>query len=90
MNGSSEAYSVALPLDQPLGEALQRPHEQVLVRAEVVVDEPVVDPGDLGEPSRRDPGVADLDEQLLGGVEQRLLRRGAGRRLGRERSHVSS
>ena len=34
---------LALPGDQALREALERPHEQVLVRAEVVVDEAVVD-----------------------------------------------
>ena len=40
---------LALALDQPLGEPLERPHEQVLDRAEVVVDEAVVDAGLLGE-----------------------------------------
>ena len=69
---------LALARDQPLGEALERPHQQVLDRAEVVVDEAVVDARLLGEPARRDARVADVDEQPLGGVEQRLL----GRRRG--------
>ena len=62
---------IQLPLagDQPLGEPLERAHEQVLVRAEVVVDEPVVDTRFVGQPSRGDAGVADVDEQPLGGVE---------------------
>jgi hypothetical protein len=66
---------VELPLtrDEPLGEALERPEQQVLVRAEVVVDEAVIDPGLLGEAPRRDAGVADLDKQPLGSVEQRVL-----------------
>ena len=72
----------ALPLDHPPGEALQRAHEQVLVRREVVVDEPVVHAGLLGEAARRDAGVPDVDEQLLGGVKQGLLGRGAGARDG--------
>ena len=62
-----------LPLDQPLGEALEHAHEQLLHRAEVVVDEAVVRPGLLGHPPRRDPGCADVDEQPLGRVEERLL-----------------
>ena len=62
-----------LPLDQPLGEALEHAHEQLLHRAEVVVDEAVVRAGLLGDAPRRDPGRAHLDEQPLGGVEQRLL-----------------
>ena len=79
---------LALARDQPLGEPLERAHEQVLVRAEVVVDEAVVDAGLLGEPARRDAGVADVDEQPLGRVEERLLGRGAGRRLVRRLRHV--
>ena len=62
-----------LSLDQLLGEALEHAHEQLLHRSEVVVDEAVVHPGLLGDPPRRDPGCADLDEQPLGGVEERLL-----------------
>ena len=69
---------LALPRDQAFGEALERPDEQVLVRAEVVVDEPVVDAGLLREPSRRDARVADVDQQALGRVEQGLFGRRAG------------
>ena len=51
----------------------------------------MVDARLLGEAPRRDPRVADLDEQPLGGVQQRLLGGGAGRRLagrhGHERRH---
>jgi hypothetical protein len=68
----------ALPRDQSFGEALEHPHEQVLHRAEVVVDEPVVGARLLGEPARRDPGVADVDQQALGGVEERLFGPGPG------------
>ena len=64
---------LALALDQPLGEALEHAHEQLLHRAEVVVDEAVVRAGLLGHAPRRDPGRAHLDEQPLGGVEERLL-----------------
>ena len=67
-----------LPLDQPLGEALEHAHEQLLHRPEVVVDEAVVRPGLLGNSPRRDACRADLDEQPLGGVEQRLLGLGSG------------
>src|SRR5438094_174936 len=35
----------------------------------------------LGEPPRRNSRVANVDEQPLGGVEQRLFRRRAGTRL---------
>ena len=80
---------VQLPLagDQPLGESLEGADEQVLVRAEVVVDKAVVDSRFLGQPPRGDAGVADLDEQPLGGVEESLLRRRAGRRLRRSCFH---
>jgi hypothetical protein len=37
------------------------------------VDETMVGPRLLGHPPRRDAGGADLDEQALGRVEQRLL-----------------
>jgi len=72
---------IALPGDQALGEALEGADEQVLVGAEVVVDETVVDARLLGEAPRRNSRVADVDEQPLGGVEQRLFRRRAGTRL---------
>ena len=64
---------LALARDQALGEPLEHAHEQLLDRAEVVVDETVVRAGLLGDPPRRDSGRADLDEQPLGGVEERLL-----------------
>ena len=50
MNGIVGRVQLALARDQALGEALERAHEQVLVRAEVVVDEAVVDARLLGEP----------------------------------------
>ena len=62
-----------LPLDQPFGEALEHAHQQLLHRAEVVMDEAVVRPSLLGDAPRRDPGRPDLDQQPLRGVEKRLL-----------------
>ena len=62
-----------MPLDQPLGEALQRAGEQVLDRAEVVVDEAVIQARLVSEASRRDAGVADLDQKALGRVEKGVL-----------------
>ena len=73
MNGVSAAYIARLTLDETVGEAVEHPHDQLLDGAEVVVDEPVVEPGRLGDAPRREPGRADLAEQPLGGVEQRLL-----------------
>ena len=64
---------LALPLDQPLGEALEHAHEELLHRAEVVVDEAVVRAGFIGHPPRRDTRRVDLAEQPFGGVEERLL-----------------
>ena len=64
---------LALALDQALGEPLEHPHQQVLHRAEVVVDEAVVDAGLLREAPGRDAGVADLDEQPLRRVEELVL-----------------
>src|SRR3954469_3741719 len=75
----------ALPLDEPVREALHHPQQEVLHRAEVVVDEPVVDPGPLSEPAHGDARMAHLDEQGLRGIEQRLGGLGAGR--GRRRRH---
>ena len=46
----SAGVHLALPRDQPLGEPFEHPHEQVLDRAEVVVDEAVVDARLLGQP----------------------------------------
>jgi hypothetical protein len=37
------------------------------------MDEAVVHAGFFRDPPRRDPGRADLDEQPLSGVEERLL-----------------
>src|SRR4029079_9378147 len=68
---------LALALDQPAGEALERAHEERVARPEVVVDEAVVDAGFLAELARRDTGVPDVDEHPLRRVEQRLLRRHA-------------
>jgi hypothetical protein len=59
----------ALALSQPVGEPLQYVHEDVLHRAEVVVDEPVVEPRLAGEAARRDPGVTLLHQKPLGGIE---------------------
>ena len=72
-----------LARDQPLGEPLEHAHEQVLHRAEVVVHEPVVRARLLGQAPGADPGVADLDEQALRGVQERLL--GLGPRSGLRR-----
>ncbi len=60
--GQFGRVKLPLPHCQPLGEALEHAHEQVLHRAEVVVDEAVVHAGLLRQPARRDRGVADLDE----------------------------
>ena len=76
---------LALPRDLPLGEAFEHPHEQVLDRAEVVVDEAVVDARLLGQTPRRDARVAGVDEHALGRVEESLL---GGRARGRDlRNH---
>ena len=80
--GHVRGVELALPLDQPLGESLERPHEQALVRAEVVVDEAVVDARLLGQAPRGDTRVTGVDEHALGRVEKGLLRRRARRRLG--------
>ena len=83
----SARVHLALPRDQPLGEPFERPHEQVLDRAEVVVDEAVVDAGLLGQPPRRDARVAGVDEHALGRVEERLL---GGRARSRDLRYVHS
>jgi hypothetical protein len=62
-------------------------HEQVLVGAEVVVDETVVDAGLLGEAPRRDTRIADLDQEPLGRVEERFLRRRTSRGLAEDLAH---
>jgi hypothetical protein len=43
------------------------------------VDEPLIGLGRLREAARGDAGVADIDEQALGGVEKRLFGLVAGR-----------
>ena len=65
---------LALPLDEPFGKPFEHAHEQLLHGAEVVVDEAVIRPGLLGDLAGCDPARADLDEQPLSGVEERLLR----------------
>jgi hypothetical protein len=52
------------------GEPLQRLQQQLVNRAEVVVDEAVVLPGLGGELPRRDSRRALLDQQPLGGIEK--------------------
>ena len=79
MNGDVGRVHLALPRDQALGEALEHLDEQLVHRAEVVVDEALVGARLGGEPARADPGVADLDEQALGGVEEGLGGGVAGR-----------
>ena len=64
---------LSLPLDQPLGEALEHTHEQLLDRPEVVVDEAVVRSRRRGHLPRRDPRRTDIDEQPLRRVQERLL-----------------
>ena len=64
---------LALPDDEPVGVALEHLQQQFLHRAEVVVDQAVVEPCLFGELARRDGGVADADEQALGRVEEGLL-----------------
>ena len=78
---------LALPRDQPLGEPFERPHEQVLDRAEVVVDEAVVDARLLGQAPRGDARVAGVDEHALGRVEESLL---GGRARSRDLGYVHS
>jgi hypothetical protein len=51
------------------------------------VNEPVVEPGLLGQPARRDARVTDVHEQALGRVEEGLLRGRARGRLGYARFH---
>ena len=65
---------LALPLDEPFGKPFEHAHRQLLHGAEVVVDEAVIRPGLLGDLAGCDPARADLDEQPLSGVEERLLR----------------
>ena len=59
-------------------EALQRLCEQLIHRAEVVVDEPVIHSGGFGQCPGGNARVAHLVEKVLGGVHQR-----AGRLLAR-------
>ena len=73
---------LALPGHQALGEALEHLDEELVHRAEVVVHEALVGARLGGQPPRRDAGVADLDEQALGGVQKGL----GGRVRGRGRS----
>ena len=66
------------PVHRPLAvedagrEPLQGLQQQLVDRAEVVVDEAVVLPGLAGKLPRRDPRGALPDQQPLGGVEERL------------------
>ena len=69
----------ALAVEQSFRVALHRLEEQLLDRAEVVVDESVVDARRGRHLPGRDPGVPLLDQQPLGGVEQCLSRDLAGR-----------
>jgi len=59
-----------LPGDEPLGEPLEDAHEQVLHRTEVVVDQSMVGSCCFGEPPGADVGVADLNEQAFGGIQE--------------------
>ena len=61
-----------LALQYAVREPLQGLNQQLVDRAEVIVDEAVVLPSLLGQPSRRDPRGALLDQQALGGVEEGL------------------
>ena len=63
----------ALPLENPIGEALQDLHEELFHRAEVVVDEPVIRARFFRELARRDVRVTMTDEQAFRRVEERLL-----------------
>ena len=76
---------VALPRDQALGEPFERPHEQVLDGAEVVVDEAVVDARLFGQAPRRDAWIAGVEEHALGRVEESLL---GGRARSRDPRYV--
>ena len=62
-----------LALDEPTRESLQHPEEQLLHRAEVVVNEAMVGAGFLGEAPHAHPCVSRAHEQALGCVEKRLL-----------------
>ena len=74
MNGTARVgVHRALALDHAPCEPLERPPEHVLHRAEVVVDETMVDAGLLCEAPCRDAGMPDLDEQPLGSVQQGAL-----------------
>ena len=49
-------------------------HREGLERAEVVVDESVIDPGLVGDAAGREPVAAVAGEHPLGGVEQPVAR----------------
>ena len=70
--GGIGAVHLALALDEAIGEPLQDLCEELVDRAEVVVDEALVGVRLGGEPARRDPLMADLDQKALRGVEERL------------------
>ena len=80
INGVSAAYHLALTRNELLREALEHLYEQFLHRAEMVMHQPAIESGLLGEPSGRNVSVADVHEQPFGGVEECLLRFLASRR----------
>ncbi len=59
----------ALPFGEPRRETLERLEHDLLHRPEVVVDQPVIHPGFLGDPSRREREMTFADQQRLRGVE---------------------
>src|SRR5688500_15277852 len=61
-----------LAIDQPPREALEHLEEELLHRSEVVVDAAAVGARLRSEPPGADPGVADLDQQPFGCVEEGL------------------
>ena len=79
-----------------LGPAPEDLEEEVVHRAEVVVDELRLEAGLGRDPPRGDRGVALLEQQLLGGVEQLGAGLGvlgadaAGRGRGRPRRHLAT
>ena len=61
-----------LAIEDPAREPLQGLQQQLVDRAEVVVDEAVVLPGLLRQPPGRDPPGALPDQKPLGGIEEGL------------------
>ena len=69
-NDGSAATDAGEVLEALVGPAAEHLDEEVVHRLEVVVDELGLEPGLRADPPRRDRGVAVLEQQPLGGVEE--------------------